>query len=196
MKKVGDINHDKSGIAIPYYLDKTDFVCDVLGERMTAPAANILIAQVKDKLEHWLVLEWFPIIKVSFTESDGWGNSKRTGLWVQSGRMWLSRSPAGCVLTCDWDTAPMHRKAAAIRLRDDAFKLTRLPLEEPIYLGGGDTWMDYTEAKWMSLKALEENIKAVAKNLKDIISSKRGNEVLELGSYPLLSADGKLLLSA
>ena len=90
----------------------------------------------------------------------------------------------------------MHRKAAAIRLRDDAFKLTRLPLEEPIYLGGGDTWMDYTEAKWMSLKALEENIKAVAKNLKDIISSKRGNEVLELGSYPLLSADGKLLLSA
>jgi len=49
MKKIGDIEHQKSGVAIPFYLDKMQFVCDCHGEHMTAPDAKTLQTMVQDK---------------------------------------------------------------------------------------------------------------------------------------------------
>ena len=113
MKKIGEIVHHKSGVSIPFFLDRLQFVATCHGKTFTAPDAKTLETMVKDQCEHLLQLDWFPVIKVEFQDNDGWGNAKKSGLWIKSERMWLSRSPAGKVLSCEWGTAATHRKASA-----------------------------------------------------------------------------------
>lgn len=186
MKKVGEIVHHKSGITIPYYLEKTTFTCTCLERTVTAPDAKTLESSVRDMLEHWLQLEWHPVIKVETDDQDGWGRHTKAGVWLDCERMYLSRSPAGKVLSCDWEVAEIHRKARAIRMSDRDITLSHLPLIEPLHIGRRCIWCDYTEAKWKSLLEIKEGIKRLASRVNELVSTKEGNRLLELGTSHLL----------
>lgn len=180
MKKVIDIEHPKSGVVVTCYLDKTRFTCTVLERTFVASDVSVLKTQVLDFLDHWLTLEWFPVIRVEHSSSDGWGGGKKTGLWLTTERMFLSRSPAGKVLRVGWDVDPAHRKALC-GSSDSAFNLASLPLGAPFKLGPSVTWMDYTESTWNSLQAIRDGIDRASAKLSDLVSTREGNMQLEAG---------------
>jgi hypothetical protein len=64
VKKVGEITQARSGLTIPIFIEKTTFICDCLETQFTATDAKILEAKVQYFIEHWLTLDWHPVIKV------------------------------------------------------------------------------------------------------------------------------------
>jgi hypothetical protein len=178
-KKVDDIVHHKSGITVPFFLDKTTFYCDCLEKRFSAPDASVLEAQVLDYIEHWMNLDWHPVINVECSDSDGWGSSKKTGVWLEVKRVYLSRSPVGLVLECPWDVDPEHRKASCHGVSERSLKLTRLPLVAPLKIGRTNTWMDYTEEKWNALQSIAKGIDQLSAMLVKLITTRDGNDLLE-----------------
>lgn len=190
MKKVGEITHEKSGISVPFFLDGITFRCTTIETAFSAPDAKILEAKVKDHIEHWLTLEWHPVIVIDAARNDGWGSSKKTGLWLTMDRMYLSKSPAGTVLYCDWDADPSHRKAVARIAGERELRLATLPLGAPLKISLSKTWMDYTEAKWEALKAINEGIDSLSIALHKLLTTADGNARLETYRLPILISNG------
>lgn len=184
MKKVGDITHQKSGLVVPYFIDKTTFVCSCLEQHFTAPEAKILESKVQDYIEHWMTLDWHPVIKVESATNDGWGHSKKTGVWLTCERMYLSRSPAGQILKVAWDAETSHRKALCVPMSERELKLAALPLGAPLQVGKSVTWMDHTEAKWLSLQAINTGIEKMAETLAVLLTTSAGNARLENYQMP------------
>ncbi len=180
MKKVGEITHERSGIIGMIYLDKLKFRCEVHGVKFEAEDATTLRTKVLDYLEHWMQLDWHPVICVELSDGDGWQNKRKTGLWVATTRMYLSRSPAGDYMKVDWEVAPDHRKALCGRAHaSSVFQRVTLPFRVPFRESPQLVWMDYTEAKWNSLQALQRGIVDLVDKLNDLISTEQGNELLE-----------------
>lgn len=186
MKKVGEITHARSGLTVPIFIEKTTFVCDCLETRFTAPDAKILEAKVQDFIQHWLTLDWYPVIKVESATNDGWGHSKKVGLWLTCERMYLSRSPAGQILRVTWDSEPAHRKALCSQMPDRELRLAALPLGAPLQVGKSVTWMDYTDARWLALKAINTGIEKMAETLAVLLTTSAGNAKLENYQAPLM----------
>lgn len=194
MKKVGEITHIRSGIAVSFFLDKTNFVCSWSERHFSAPDAKTLEARVLDAIEHSLQLEWYPVICVDAAVNDGWGSSKKTGLWLTMERMYLSRSPTGMVLRCAWDIEPAHRKAVCGSMSERELRLASLPLGAPLKIGLAKTWMDYTEAKWQNLMEIQAGIDRISETLRQLLTTSAGNAQLESPEFLLPGAGEKLLL--
>lgn len=193
VKKVGDIEHPKSGISVPFYLDGTKFTCTCLERIFSAPDANTLRAQVLDHIEHWMVLDWHPVIFVEYADSDGWGGSKKTGLWIDFKRVFLSRSPAGKVLSCPWEVEEAHRKAVCGPvLNAKELTLASLPLGAPLMASRGQVWIDYSEDRWRSLERIKEGIGKLSEMISTLISTSKGNAVLEQSNVMLRLLSGNV----
>lgn len=187
MKKAGEIEHARSGITVPVFLDKMTFHCTCLEQRFTAPDAKILEASVKDFIDHWLTLDWHPMILVESATNDGWGNSKKVGLWLTCKRVYLSRSPAGQMLEVGWDVEEMHRKALCGPMHSGReLRLSTLPLGAPLKVGPSTTWMDYSETKWIALRTIIDGIEKLAEHLSELVTTREGNAKLEGYQMPLL----------
>jgi hypothetical protein len=178
-KKVGEITHSKSGICVPFFLEGTKFTCTCLEQTFTESDARILEEKVKDFIEHWMTLEWHPVIFVEFSLNDGWGSSKRTGIWLDAKRVFLSKSPAGQVLECDWDADASHRKALCRTSNSRELRLANLPLGAPLKVAKGTIWMDHTEEKWNAIARIREGIDKLGDMLMTLLTTVEGNALLQ-----------------
>jgi len=183
LKKVGEVNHPKSGIIIPYYLDGTQFVATVFETQMKAPDASILVEKIRERIEHWITLEWHPVIEVKV--SNGYSGDN---LSLEFERYYLSKGPAGSVLECSWEVDEVHRKAKAKWMEErecHEFRLTDLPLRAPLTMRGGHI-LPYSEQVWETLNKLQANIEHLKKQINDLITTKAGILKLERASESVL----------
>jgi hypothetical protein len=170
LRKLGQWEHEKSGMIVEYFIEHTTFKCTVLEEKLEAPDVNVLKHQAFDRLEHWMKMEWFPVIDVTCAEESSrsryYDNDERedegqASITIKATRFWLSRSPAGRVVQCDYDVEPEHRKAKLEKYGGTDIQLTRLPLAAPFKFKGEDAecknggrWlMDYDEHVWDTERA-------------------------------------------
>lgn len=200
-KKVQDWTHPRSGLETCIYLRGTQFVATLLEEEFRAPDVAMLRKKLSDKAEHWIEMDWYPIIEVRIGEAgrhyrdDGEGES----IEFSRSRFFISQSPAGEIFKCEWEVAPSHRKA-----RMDSYgnakdiKLIGLPLDAPLkiearYSDGGKYLIDYNEALWVEFDRITENIFRLKKRLKEIVSTNQGLTFLleSAGSDVLQLQDAK-----
>jgi hypothetical protein len=202
-RKVGMISHEKSGIEIEYFINGTQFECTVLEEKLTASEASVLRHMVVDKLEHWMNLEWFPIMEITCEEKkyDSYRNEGpdiEAGIQLGARRYWLSRSPAGNVVRVDWDVDEEHRKAKMENFGQKDLKLTRLPLKAPFqrnssrWSSGSQEWMiDYTKEKWDTVTRMIEAIQQMHSQMAKLFKSREGIAKLESVGLKLLGPGKK-----
>ncbi len=185
LKKIGEVVHNKSGITIEYFLDGTQFVATVFEAQLSAPDASILRHKIHDRIEHWMTLEWHPVIEVEF------GSRYRDDeLKLKYDRYYLSKGPAGAIVKVEWEVDESHRKAKANWLSEDRgstreLKLTTFPLTAPLVWGDGHL-LPYSDNVWDSLVSIEGAIETLKKKLKDLITTKSGIAKLEKGGSGLL----------
>jgi hypothetical protein len=197
-KRVGEWAHPTSGIVTEYFLEDTKFVCVVLEERLSAPEASVLRAKVEDKLDHWLTMEWFPVMEIEVEDKSPGSyrdEPKGDGLAIGVRRYFLSRSPAGKVYQCDWDVDEIHRKAKMTGYgngynrygNNDTMALTRLPLAAPLKLGEEKTMIDYTEEAWAGCQEIIKGLGIMRARLSKLIRSREGLRRLTSGGAKLLT---------
>lgn len=190
-KFVKNIEHRNSGLEVPVRLAGTTFFAEVLGQRYEADNFVILQTKVLDHIEHWMKLEWFPVIEVKCDDKDGWGSAKAYGVLLTYERYWLSRSPAGKALVVKWDVAPDHRKAQC-RIKDLKLTEVALPFTSPFPadFNGSVNLINFTPERWEGLENIARGLKILGDRISDLVRSNEGNE--QLGSTKLAN---HLLLS-
>jgi len=186
-KKVGTIEHAKANISVDFFLRGTQFVATVLEKEFTAPDASVLRHKVNEHIEHWLNLNWHPVIEVDVSGSRYSGDSDNE-VKIDFKRYYLSVGPAGGLATVDWDVDESHRKAKCEwSRRDDWRKLVKWPLEAPLEVG--DEWLlPYSEETWSALENISDGIGKLKKAIRALISTRAGVAKLQ-------STGGKLLLT-
>jgi hypothetical protein len=186
-RKIGTISHAESGIEVDYFLRGTRFVARVLEEEVSAPEAAILTREVRDRLDHWLKMDWYPIIETEIETR--WQERKESAnVEIKIRRYWLSRSPAGLLRTCEWEVDEVHRKAKMNRFEScRELNLTKLPLGVPLTLRSGKTMIDYDDQLWRNLLGIVASIRAIRERLQTLLTSKAG--IAQIGR-----AKGALLL--
>jgi hypothetical protein len=185
-KKVGTVIHAKSGITVDFFLRGTAFFAVVLEKELTAPDASVLRHKIETRIEHWLKLEWHPVIEV---ETGGGYRSDEDTVQMSFKRYYLSIGPAGSIATVDWDVDEAHRKAKAnwnSRDRDEWKRLVKWPLEAPIKTGSDQWTMAYSEETWHALEEIQNGIKSLRKAIIDLVSIRKGVEKLTQGGGRLL----------
>lgn len=194
-RKLGEWTHEKSGITVPYFLSGTRFVCTVLEVQLDAPEAAVLRDKVMDRLEHWMTMEWFPVIHV---ECNGDGRSsyreepEGEEIALKVRRFYLSRSPAGRVMSVEWECDESHRKAKMRSFNNAEMELTRLPLKAPFPLskrreqGHISVLIDYDEAVWESLARIIEGVAKLRIAISELVKDKHGIAKLVSGGEKLL----------
>lgn len=198
-KKLGSWTHDKSGITVDYFINGTRFECTVLEEKLDAPEAAVLRHKAMDKLEHWMTMEWFPIMEVEVSDDGQHSYSDEPegdAISIKVKRYWLSRSPAGRVVRCDWDVDEEHRKAQMASYGGSDLQLTRLPLKAP-FRGSGrygrtdGVMIDYTEELWDTVQRMIKALSQMRSELAKLFKNKDGIAKLQAGGSRFLLGEGK-----
>ncbi len=195
-KKLGSWTHEASGITIDYFIEGTRFVCVCLEETVSAPEASVLRAQVFDRIEHWMTMEWFPVIEIEVDDnncSSYRDEPEGDAVSVKAKRFYISRSPAGRVKRVEWDVEEVHRKAKMRDYGGSELQLTRLPLKCPLVQGRGDgTLIDYNEEAWEALQQIIKAIGQIREQVGKMIKTKAGIEKLSAaGTRVLMLGTGK-----
>lgn len=199
LKKLGSWTHEKSGITVDYFINGTRFECTVLEQKLNAPEAAVLRHQVMDRLEHWMSMEWFPIINVEVSDEGAGGANYRDeptgdGLSIKVRRFYLSRSPAGQVMQCGWDVDEEHRKAKMSTYGGSDIALTRLPLKAPFscsgrgYRSDSGYLMDFTPELWATLVEMIQSLGKMRVQLAKLFKTRDGVAKLQAGRSTLLGA--------
>jgi hypothetical protein len=202
-RKLGQWEHEKSGIVIEYFIEHTTFKCTVLEEKLEAPDATVLQHKAFDKIEHWMNMTWHPVIDVTCAEGerrysyrDEPEGESSASVKIEANRFWLSRSPAGRMVMVEWDVEEEHRKAKLEKYGGTDIQLTRLPLKAPFkfkedsdHKNGGRWLIDYDESIWSAIEQMIEAINSMRKNLVAMFKTKEGVTQLQ-------SAGARLLLAA
>jgi hypothetical protein len=96
-RKVQTWRHDRSGLSADIYLRGTKFVALFLEEQFEAPDVSMLRKKMSEKAEHWITMQWHPMIEVAIKEPSGHysGEPDSQGIELQLERYLLSRSPTG-----------------------------------------------------------------------------------------------------
>lgn len=195
LRKVDTFIHEKSGIEVDCFANGTIFECTVLEERMTSPEASMLRHKVFDKLEHWMQMEWHPIIEVSCMgpSSGRWSEPTegKAGITLSIERYWLSRSPAGRVMKVDWETDEEHRKAKMRKMDQSDLQLTKLPLKAPFRKSDRyeNEWLlNYDESLWATLEKMLFSIQEMQTGLARLFKSREGILKLQSTGVKLLGA--------
>ena len=204
LRKLGQWEHEKSGMVVEYFIEHTTFRCTVLEEKLEAPDVNVLKHKAFDRLEHWMKMEWFAVIDVTCAEeasrsryydSDEREDEGQASITIKATRFWLSRSPAGRVVQCEYDVEPEHRKAKLEKYGGTDIQLTRLPLGAPFKFKGEDSecknggrWLiDYDETIWETIQQMITAIKGMRRNLVGMFKSKDGIVQLQAAGAKLLA---------
>lgn len=195
-KRVGTWDHSNSGIVVEYFLEGTKFVCVVLEEKLSAPEASVLKDKAMDRLEHWIKMEWHPVMVIEVEDKSPGGyrdEPQGDGLAIGVKRFYLSRSPAGRVYECDWDVDEIHRKAKMTvyscgRYDRNEMTLTKLPLCAPYKINDDRTMIDYSDEVWAAVQGLIVGLGEMRVKLGKLIRSRDGFSLLVQGGTKLLSA--------
>lgn len=190
-------------MVVEYFIEHTTFKCTVLEERIEAPDVKILQHKAFDRLEHWMKMEWFAVIDVTcaedigryFSSGDAQEDEDEAQITIKARRFWLSRSPAGRVVQCEYDVEPEHRKAKLEKYGGTDIQLTRLPLGAPFKFKGEDAecknggrWLiDYDDTIWETIQQMIEAIKNMRRNLIGMFKSKDGIVRLQAAGAKLLA---------
>lgn len=188
-RKIGVITHALSGITVDYYIDGTIFRAEIFDRKFSSGSASILEEEVRDFLEHWVNLEWHGVIEVELDDCSG-GSWRSTGdpkgVSLKFSRHYVSRSPAGRIVTCDWDVEPEHRKAHARRESDTITNQTSFPLTAPLKLND-KVWIAYDDQIYESLEFFRKALADIHGKIHKLISTKAGNKALTTGGQKLLT---------
>lgn len=201
-RKVDTFVHEKSGIEIECFAEGTRFMCTVLEEEMSEGDASVLRHRVFDKLEHWMKMEWHGIIEVSCEkdEKNYYYRDDRPDLEgsikLTAKRYYLSRSPAGRVVKCDWETDEEHRKAKLEKFGGADLQLTRLPLKAPFNTTTSrrddPVWLlNYDESLWATIEGMIESLHQMRERLNRMFKTKDGILQLQGAGQKLLLGPGK-----
>lgn len=189
-RKVGTIRHETSGAEIDYFLSGTRFTAICLEEEVSAPDAATLRHDICDRLDHWVKLEWFPMMEIELERERRW-NDNAPKLELSFERFYLSRSPAGRIQRVEWDTDPVHRKANMRQWDKREVTLSKLPLTAPLRVDGETILMDFDEAIWQRLVELEKAIKLLSSEIYKMLSTKAGLARLVNSGAKFLITDKK-----
>lgn len=199
-RKVDTFIHEKSGIEIDCFAEGTRFTCMVLEEEMTDSDASVLRHRVFDKLEHWMTMTWYGIIEVSCEKEERNYYRDETPelegtIKLTAKRYYLSRSPAGRVVKCDWETDEEHRKAKLEKFGGADLQLTRLPLKAPFNTTttrrDDPVWLlNYDDQLWATIEGMIEAIHQMRERLNKMFKTKDGVLLLQSAGMKLLAAPG------
>lgn len=192
-KKVQTWTHSRSGLSADIFLRGTSFRALFLEKMFDAPDVSILRKQLSDYAEHWIKMEWHPIIEIEMGEPSNYRSEiQREGIEFGCKRYYLSVSPAGEVFEVGWDVAVSHRKAKMNSLGGSSYsrrgrgfnaeiRLAGLPLGAP--MKNGDNWMmDHDETLWAAFQQITEGIYALRKKLKQLVGTNEGIKQLKDGA--------------
>lgn len=196
--------HEKSGVSVDYYLTGTKFTARVLERDLEAPEAAVLKAKAMDRLEHWVTLEWHPIIHASVKNADRWSHRNDPngdGIEVRARRFYISRTPGGEIWEVDWDIEEVHRKASMSPGKNvQLLRNSTFPLSVPLPLTSQDssdsrgiqeTLLAYNEDVWASLQSLIEGIGKLRLVLSNLIRTKEGFAKMTHTGHNLLLQQGE-----
>ncbi len=196
-RKVETYKHPRSGLSADIYLRGTKFIALFLEEMFDAPDVALLRKKLSDKAEHWIEMQWYPVIEIEIDEDQHSyrGELPKEGIEFGCKRFLLSQSPVGEVLAVDWDVDPEHRKAqmeswgGGYHNSDYGRKirLTGLPLKAPLKKNDNEWLMDYNEDLWRGFNEITKGIYQLKKRLREIVGTKQGLQ-------QLINTDGRQLL--
>lgn len=200
-KKVETWEHARSGLTTDIYLRGCRFVAVLLETPFDAPDINIIRHEMADYAEHWITMKWHPIIEVEAGGSSGYRSSGE-GVKINYTRFYISQSPAGHFFKVSWEVDEDHRKAEMSSFRtgrgrygDDRtekLNLVKLPLTAPLQQDSDEKyWIAYSEAIWVRLKGIDEGIQRLRKAITELISTRKGVELLIAGAGAQLMLAGK-----
>lgn len=196
-KKVQNWEHLRSGLGCGIYLRGTKFAATFLEKEFEAPDINIIQNQLRDYAEHWITMEWFPVIEIEIEAGEGRYRSDPVGETVSLNckRFYLSLSPAGEIFEVEWDVDADHRKAKMTNYGrySSELKLTGLPLRAPLKTGRGEKYlMDYTNDLWDKFEQIARGILALRETLHKLVSTKQGiSQLLKRSGEKLLLGTSK-----
>lgn len=196
-RKVRTWSHPRSGLSADIYLRETRFVALFLEKTFEAPDVRMLEKKMSDYAEHWIQMEWYPVIEVEIDDDrhSYRGEITKEGLAFGFKRFYLSQSPVGEIFSVGWDVETAHRKASmeswggGYRHHDNystKIKLIGLPLGAPLKKDAG--WLlDYNETLWLGFVGIRDGLMQLRKRLREMVGTREGLKQLMKG--------GKLLLT-
>lgn len=199
-RKVQTWRHERSGLSADIFLRGTRFVALFLEEMFEAPDVAMLRKKMSDKAEHWIEMEWHPLIEVSIKEPSGSYHRDEPdseGIDLQLERYLISCSPTGQLFRVGWDVDPEHRKASMDSFGEgyrwtrgiaSRIRLTGLPLKAPMKTHDGGWLIDYNEQLWEGFTGVQQGIRELRRRLEKLVGTKQGIEMLLAGH------DGRLAL--
>lgn len=188
-KKVDEWEDHKSGFSTTIYLRYTSFVATLLEKSFEAPDIAMLRKQLSDYAEHWITMEWFPILELQASETSHYSDRPDASVQLKFKRFLMSQSPAGEMFTVDWDVHPDHRKAEMSQIDNgyrsrgrgmgSKLKLIKFPLVAPLSQGSDNCfWISYTDELWGKCEYIAGAIQSLREQLNDMIKSNEGIQKL------------------
>jgi hypothetical protein len=209
-RKVDTYVHHNSGFTCDIYLRGTRFHALFLEREFDAPDVNILKHDMADFAEHWMTLEWHPVVNLKVEEpgvggyrSRGEESDNEASIQLSFDRFYISQSPAGATFKVKWDVEEEYRKiemdpftiseryhgryrsqrdSYGNEPKPDKLKLVTLPLRAPIKTNSDSYLMAWTPELWNQLEGIAEGIKRMRQTLGKMITSKEGILQLSAGT--------------
>jgi len=191
-RKVQTWRDDRSGLSADIYLRGTRFVALFLEEMFEAPDVAMLRKKLRDKAEHWITMQWHPMIEVAIKDVGPRyrDEAESESIELKLERYYVSASPTGELFKVGWDVDETHRKASMDHFGEgyrwnrgiaSKIRLTGLPLKAPLRTHDGGWLIDYNEQLWDGFEGVQRGIRRLRKRLEELVGTRKGIELLLRG---------------